>query len=288
MYTYVFSFLFSSLCAVLFFVPVVVSAIEIGPVRQTVVVEPGTQKKIYITIKNTQDYPLRIRLGADAFSVDSVTGAAVFGAKDVARDWVSAEEKYISLLPSQEQRIPFDLHVPANALPGAHYLGLFAQEKPGEGQVGVSARVGSLFFLHVAGEVHEELLEEDFSSSKVLIFNTNVGSRVQVKNIGDIHVVPQGEIRIINRKDEVVGTVLLNTEQQNVYPNQAWYRYVSFDSLSYKDAGPIRIQYTIHYGIANKVASGEVVVWYLPYTLFLPVILILCIFLGVFVFRKTR
>ncbi|MBT4942316.1 MAG: hypothetical protein HON29_04725, partial [Candidatus Magasanikbacteria bacterium] len=61
MYKYLFSFLFSSLCAVLFFVPVVVSAIEIGPVRQTVVVEPGTQKKIYITIKNTQDYPLRIR-----------------------------------------------------------------------------------------------------------------------------------------------------------------------------------------------------------------------------------
>jgi len=288
MYKNLFSFFCASLCFVSFFVPLDVSAIEIGPVRQTVVVEPGTQKKIYITIKNTQDYPLRIRLGVDAFSVDSVTGAAVFGAKDVARDWVSAEEKYISLLPSQEQRIPFDLHVPANALPGAHYLGLFAQEKPGEGQVGVSARVGSLFFLHVAGEVHEELLEEDFSSSKPMLFGKHIHSRVQLKNIGDIHVVPQGEIRIINRKDVVVDKVLLNTEKQNVYPNQVWYRYISFDSLSYKDAGPIRIQYIIHYGIAGKVASGEISMWFLPYTLFLPVVLMLCIFLGVFVFRKTR
>ena len=257
------------------FFPFVVKAIEIGPLRQTVVLEPGTTQEVTVQVTNTASHLRSIRIGVDTFRVDPGTGSAIFGTEGVAKDWITFSDKYITLDAFETKEVVFTARIPRDAVSKAHYVGLFAQEKPGPGQVGVSARVGSLLFLHVAGQVKESVVVEDFSVSAEPLLDTPLEARVQIRNTGDIHIVPQGEIRIINNRDTVIQTLRVNPEKKVVYPGHSWHTYGDFYTLSLWDVGPLRIQYVIRYGLSNKVITGEMVVWFVPYMYILVLLAVL-------------
>ncbi len=117
--------------------------------------------------------------------------------------WIEISAEPITLSAGERREIPFKIVIPKDADPGGHYAGVFFSTMPperetGAAAIGISGKLGSLILLRVAGEVQE--------SGKLLEFNTEGGTRffsskpvkfyARFENQGNVHLKPQGEIKI--------------------------------------------------------------------------------------------
>ena len=263
------------------------AAFTITPLRHTVVLDPGETKELPLFVVNDEQQPLTVSGEVDAFTIDSETGQAVFGAKDEAKNWVKPVSGERTVEPGQHGELEFAITVPKDATPGAHYLGIFAKQSPGPGTVGIGARAGALLFLHVSGSVREELVRDDFSADSRWLFFGSPNIFLQLHNEGTIHVIPQGEIQVVNARDKVVATLPLNSESEAIYPGSKWRQVYHLEKISWTNIGPLTIRLQTQYGITKQVISDEVKVWYVPMVVVGPVVVVV-VLLSFFVVRRTR
>ncbi len=263
------------------------SAFTITPLRHTVVLDPGETKELPLFVINDEQQPLTISGEVDAFTIDSETGQAVFGATDEAADWVKTVGGQLRVEPGKHGELKFIISVPKDAVPGAHYLGTFAKHAAGSGTVGVGARVGALLFLHVSGSVREELVRDDFSVSTQWLFFQPPRVFLQLHNQGTIHTVPEGEIHVVNARDTVIATAPLNPEGEVVYPGNKWRQQYHFGKLPWTSIGPLTVRLQMQYGMTKQVISDQIRVWYLPTVVVGPVLLFVLTF-GFFVVRRLK
>jgi len=243
-----------------------VNALTISPLRHTLVLDRGQSNTIAITITNEEKDKLYIQADIDGFSIDPEKGHAIFNVKDEAINWIKTKEGIIELEPNQTKDILFNISIPEQALPGAHYLGLFAKKTTAEndGVVSIGSRVGSLLFLYVSGEIQESLFRETFKTKKIVNINPNIDVDLQLKNNGNIHVVPTGNLIIKNRKNKVLETKNLNDSQQKILPNNDFIKTFTFDNLNWKDAGKINVDLSLKYGLEEQEIHETISVWFLP------------------------
>ncbi len=123
------------------------------------------------------------------------------------KKWLHYDTKEFSLEPGGEQRIRFTVDVPANAEPGGHYGVIFFRTKPkGSGNIGVSARIGSLILVTIPGNVKKTGEVVDFKIGKLNDKNEVVSRDFfergpldvfyRVKNTGNVHFKPTGRLLI--------------------------------------------------------------------------------------------
>jgi hypothetical protein len=259
-------------------------AISISPVRQSVVLDPGTVETISLTVKNDGAETLDIVGSADPFRIDAQTGRAVFGSTDEAKQWVRFKEGAVSIEPGKETELLFTISVPADATPGGHYLGLFAEQKPADGAtVGVGSRVGSLLFLYVSGPVQEVLTREVFTAGGVWHRSVPVELFLELANAGSIHAIPGGVIRVESMRGRTLAQFPINPDARKVLPGDVWRQTFEIADLSWRDAGPIRATAFIQYGASQKQITDTMRFWFVPLSV-LP-IFVLVVFIGVLVWR---
>ena len=84
----------------------------------------------------------------------------------------------------------------------------------------ISSLLASLILLNVDGEVNENGRIREFSTDKKLYSEPKVDFSVRFENIGNVHIQPQGEIRIFNFWDKDCGVIQINhnTTFGNVLP----------------------------------------------------------------------
>ena len=246
------------------FLPTMVHTITLSPLRQTFVLEPGQTDITSITVTNESEETITILPEIDAYTIDDTTGQAIFGKEDIAIDWIEPTQQNITITSNEEKDIPFRINVPANARPGAHYLALFARQQAGEGLVGIGSRGGSLLFLYVGGEIEESLVRNNFSTKKQWYIAPAIDIQTILQNTGSIHVIPRGEIRITNKKNNHIATLPINPEDRKILPDSTWQQDDIVQNLSWKDAGKIQIEMALQYGLTNKIIVDRVSVWYIP------------------------
>ncbi len=253
-------------CAIFFVFIGQVNALSISPLRHTLVMDRGESNTIAITVTNEEDKTQYIQPDIDGFSIDPEKGYAVFNVKDEAISWIKTKEGIIELEPNQTKDILFNLEIPNDALPGAHYLGLFAKKTntENEGVVSIGSRVGSLLFLYVSGEIQESLFRETFQTKKNININPNIDVNIELKNNGNIHVVPVGNLVIRNRKNKILETKNLNDSQQKIFPNNNFIKTFTFSNLNWKDAGKINIEMSLKYGLQEQEIHENISVWFIP------------------------
>ena len=237
-----------------------VHALAISPLRQTITLDPGNASVLRLDVINNTDTAKEIIGEVDAFVTDEETGAALFGQKDVALDWIQLPQASFSILPGETQVLTFPINVPENASAGSHYLGLFAREIPPSGDVQLSTRVGSLLFAYVGGTLDESLVRETFEFDGSLTQTERTVS-ISMKNTGDIHLAPQGTLVVENWKGEQLHTYSINIDGRNVTPGS---RFVENFVVNKGTIGPVTARATVRYGVNDQEFTVLAKTWIVP------------------------
>lgn len=270
-----------------------VSAVEISPVRQTLIIGPGESGTAKVQVLNDESVSKVYVPEVDAFTIDEKTGAAIFGAQEEAKDWIRAEPSRLELAPGGRGEFTYIVSVPQNAEPLSRYLGLFVKQEPESGQVAVGSRAGSLFFLHIAGPVFEELSEEEFKTDKKVGLSAPVVVETKLRNNGTIHLIPEGTVKLKNSEGEVLHEFGINPEQRKVLPGGVWQAYFDLtEKVLGVEMGKLNVEADVTFGQTKKNIKLNHTFWFIPLPVLgiaLSAILIIIIIVGIgWVYKKKR
>lgn len=174
---------------------------SVEPAILRISVERGGQFRSFFSLSNTGDAPLTVNaLVADFVPIDSSGGVkkmeGVPGADDPVRasGWYSLPEGPIVVPANQKLRVPFSISVPDDANPGGKSVVIELETVGGSAR----ERMNMLNFLTVPGDAKEVLNILSFSRDAVITADAHGVFQVELKNDGDTHLRPEGEVVVRN------------------------------------------------------------------------------------------
>lgn len=290
----------STLCAtvsvfvLLFFVlPSAVKAITLSPPILDLNAAPGETITSAVILENEGLETIVLKSEIEAFAPSSRPGEPEFyTSKEGLVSWIRVGEELVSLPKGASKKIMLTISPPEDAKPGSYYAALFWRQGGNDVQdsgAAVSSRVGTLIFLRVEGTVIEKLEIESFYSPKKIFSNPPVVLETKVKNSGDVHLVPKGEIIIRSFSGRQVAVLPWNEAGVRLLPGTE--RIISSnwnpDSLREFITKGLWLRYTAtarySYGSPVKEISDFAVFWFLPWK---KILIILAIAVLVIVFAR--
>lgn len=253
--------------------------LTVSPPLREITLQPGDTYSDTIRLTNpTQNlvelYPKTMNFEARGEGGDpSFYEADETSHKYALAKWISYEQPKLALTPQQVAEFKYQIKVPLGAEPGGHYGVLFFATNPpekaeGASQVAIASMVGSLVLVRIPGDIREEGLLEKFSTEKKLYVSTPVVFNALIKNIGNIHFKPEGEIKIKNFWGGEVDKVIFNEEKGNVLPDSARKfeeKWTPATEPFYKQPiGRFTGNLNLNYGEDDKMLAGSVSFWVIP------------------------
>ena len=186
--------------------------------------------------------------------------------------WISFYTPKVALLPEQVVEFKFRIKVPEDAEPGGHYGIVFLGTKPPEdkdqkSQVALSSMVGSLLLVRIPGDVREETSIEEFSAPW-FFFTPPVDFNIFLRNTGNIHVRPQGEVSITDWRGQDIDRLDINPKKGSILPESRRKFDVSWTpniSPFWKiPLGKFHATLKITYGQSSKTISQPIAFWVIP------------------------
>ncbi len=282
---------------------------RVSPTRTDLVVEKGQSRTFTVSLENITSSPITARAIINDFLANpNEQGGASIVLDETAAPLKSSLRSYMQmpsdvLLDSKERKeFKFTISIPQDARAGGYYGVIrFVPITPdaGDGNVGLTASVGSLVLVEVPGEVNRKLELEEFGIARTgkgsggrLLTSGPVTAVVRLKNSGDIHLRPYGTVNLRNSKGEEIATQELNQTDQpsNVMPDS-----VRRFEVAFKDPAKMFGKYTIEMSAAYEQGSGNIItakktfyvypVWFLGVVLFGTLVVITLVYV---VARKIR
>ena len=205
------------------------------------------------------------------------------------KDYISFPESSFNLDLGDRARIPVTISIPADAEPGGYYGGVLVSTIKQEGsddenssaRSPIIARIGTLFFITVPGEVTKSgaLTDVHVVGDSLWYESGPVTFNVSYENTGSVHLNPYGEIRIANLFGEEVGFVEL--EPWFVLPKSLRSRDISWNREML--FGRYTATVSINRGYDDIVDTATVTFYVLPWKIVLGTFVV--IFLVLFTFR---
>lgn len=212
---------------------------------------PGSVVTTDLRIKNGSPYPERLRVSLmkfTAFGEEGKPGIQERGPEDDYFDWVSFSKPAFTAPPDQWVTLQMTIKVPKNAAFGYYFAAVFSRDgqpaKAGNGKNVVLGSSAALVLLDVSapGAVREAAITA-FSADKRVYEFLPASFSVKIKNSGNIHLIPGGNI-YIKRGDSVVATLPVNSGNGNVLPGSN-----RIFTTAWRDGFPV---------YADKEAGGRV------------------------------
>jgi hypothetical protein len=213
-----------------------------SPLPINLKVMPGSSVSTPLKIKNdgTQDENLKAVLMK--FKADPTTGATLLSereATDQYFDWVTFSEPTFTLKPNEWKTITATFNVPATAAFDYYYSIVFfradQQVKAGDRQTVLNGGTATMVLLtaEVPG-AKKELQLEQFSVEKNIFEFLPVNFSIKIRNTGNVHVIPHGNIFINDGGQKDVAILNVNDTQGSILPDSPR----SFQS-NWKDGFPV-------------------------------------------------
>lgn len=207
---------------------------RISPVRNDITIEKGTSRTLTIMVENPSNLPLK----AKAVINDFIASATESGEPQLLLDGNDAPSHSLrklvqavpvtDLAPNERKEVKVTIVVPVNAAAGGYYGAvrfLPADTKSGA-NVALTASVGSIFLVNVPGNIKEHLELVQFSAAsngiaRSVITSGQVSIITRLRNDGDTHEKPFGNIQVKNSKGKVVAEQEINNiePKSNVLPS---------------------------------------------------------------------
>ncbi len=227
-------------------------------------ISPGQLWKSTVKVVNNNSEEITVYVKAVDFKGNGENGTVTFieaeGTPDEAdyllSRWINLPEESIKIDPGKSYEVPFIVAVPESASPGGHYAAILIGTKPPEGKVSgasikVSSLISTLVMLNVSGDINENGQIREFSTDKSVYGQGEVNFKVRFENLGNVHVQPQGEIRVFDMWSKNISGIKINhsTEFGNVLPGDI--RNWEFDwkeDIGLLDMGRYRAELILTYG----------------------------------------
>ena len=293
--TYIFlknNFIIRALSFAMIFLPSLAMAqgglsFSVSPTIYDMTANPGQVWQSTVRIINPNPYDLTLSVTPNNFIPKDEDGVPQFvplleptETKETFAEWIQIEPE-ITIKAEQTLELPFLIKVPEEAVPGGHYAALMISTKPAKpqsnGQVQTSQVISALVFLRVTGDITEQATIRSFRSANYFLSKPEARFDIRVENKGNIHLQPQGEIKIYNMWGKERGVIPINQQTMlgNVLPKSV--RKFSFNwssEWSISDIGRYTAKVTLAYGKEERqFLSSDTAFWIIPWKILLTLML---------------
>lgn len=266
-------------------------SLTVTPTIFEMTANPTQEWKSSVRVINPNPYEITVYADVVNFVSDGESGQGKFvpliegeSHGQTIAEWVSITADPIVIAAEQTAVVPFSMAVPDGAPPGGHFAALLIGTKPpaeseGESQVITSQIITSLIFLRVTGDVVESGDIRSFRTSKSLLDKPEATFELRFENKGNVHILPQGDIKILNMWGQERGLLPINQKTMfgNVLPNSIRkYSFTWSGQWSLADIGRYTAVAALAYGDdSRQFASSETSFWVIPWKIMGAVLLAL-------------
>lgn len=267
----------------------------VEPAILRVSVERGGQFRSFFTLSNSGDGAITL----DLLVADFVPEGGAGGVKKMegipdkddpvrASGWFSVPDGPLVVPPHQKLRVPFSISVPSDANPGGRSVVLELETREGSAR----ERMNMLNFVTVPGDAKEQLTILSFARDAIMTADAHGVFALELKNDGDTHLRPEGEVVVRNMLGVERGRYALNglLAPGTIIPKAK--RSVEYNwagSLSAFDFGLWNARIELHYGEGDANSVGDRTFFLvLPWRALLLIIFILGGSIKFFMYAVTR
>lgn len=208
-----------------------------------------------------------------------------------ASKWVSVEEEMLTLEPNKNIKLKYTITVPDDVTNGEYNVEIFLISENSTQQSGTAAfanlAAGTPFLIQIGDEFVEnaELLkfisDQKFYEKNYVIFST------RIKNIGDTHINPRGEIIIENIFRQEVARIPFNKNSQSLLREtvgdyeDSWKQSGYLSPNNTLAIGPLKANLIVTYRSFNPgfaVLTSQTTFWVIPWKIILIIIAIIVLY----------
>ncbi len=259
--------------------------LEISPAYYELNAEAGRTYSLDLKLKNVTPSDVIYSSSVNDFVSANETGAPSIVEKSTLPatasiiSWIPALDK-IKVKSQQRVAISAQINVPANAEPGGHYGVLrFYGDAPNLDSTGVGINVstGVLILVRVAGDITEKASLASFYTSlngkqSWFFENSPITFVTRIRNEGNIHVKPIGNIEIHDMFGNLVKSLEVGDTKSNVLPDGIRRYDVQYDNGWM--FGKYTANLALGYGMTGQAITATTDFWVIPYKLILAAIFI--------------
>jgi len=257
----------------------VTQGLQVHPDNFDLTIQPGvpTTQTVYLVNRTSQNVSIKVNLRN--FTALGEEGAPNITSEDTTYSlakWITVSPQTVTIAPQDEQKFTFTINAPFNAEPGGHYGALVFATVPASnlnktGAV-LSQQVVSLVLARVPGNVTQNAMTESFTTNKNFYEFGPVTFEARVKNEGQVHIQPLGQVLVKGTFGDVY---TVNLQPYNVLPGSV--RKIPIVLTNKLLIGKYTAQLIAAYGDKNQQLTGSTEFYAFPvrYGLIVLVVLIL-------------
>lgn len=198
-----------------------------SPLPINLKVAPGSTVSAPIKIKNDGTQTENLKVSLMKFKADPFTGAAQLMERestDSYFDWVTFSDQTFSLPSNEWKTITATFNVPQTAAFDYYYAIVFfradQQTNSGNNQTVLNGGTATMVLLTAdVPNAKKELQIDKFTINKSIFEFLPAIFAVKIKNTGDVHVIPHGNIFISSSSQKDVAVLNVNETRGSILPN---------------------------------------------------------------------
>ncbi len=199
--------------------------LTLSPIYLNITTDPNTEVKSEFKVTNNNNVKEFISLSLIKFRADA-SGANIspidIDETDEFVKWITFSEDQFELQANETKKINFTINVPNNAALGYYYgirVGRLKEKSPNSRETVITgSAILSLLMEVRSPNAKKELNILDFSTTAPVYEYLPAEFNVRVRNTGNIHVVPFGDIFIDQGEKKDVGVIHANAGRGNILP----------------------------------------------------------------------
>ncbi len=204
-------------------------SIGTAPTSETLNLQPGDKYHGEIVIWNLSDTTTTYDVLVTGFrQIENQPGTAIFlseaeEAKNLysAASWVKVDRKVIELVPNRNEKIYYDIVVPKDATKGEYNVIIAFKSQTENQQIIGTGTVSTLasgtpILIKIGKDFVENAELLSFTTDKNFYEFPNVVFTTRIKNLGDTHISPIGEIVLTNIFDKEIARIPFNENTQSL------------------------------------------------------------------------
>jgi hypothetical protein len=205
------------------------SYLTTSPISVDLTIKPGQTQSTTLSVQNDSSVPETISVKLDKFAANGNFGAATITPPDVTDpsvQWVHFSKTTFVAQPGIWTTITMTISLPNYASLGYYYAVVFIPKSAQISQsLGDQIKGSNAIFVLLdtsSSNEAKQLSLTDFSSLSGLYQFLPATFNILVKNTGNIHLIPQGDIYISRTPNgKVIDTLDINSGLGNVLPNSS-------------------------------------------------------------------
>lgn len=206
-----------------------------------------------------------------------------------AASWIGVNPTTFTVSPGERKELSFFVQVPPDARPGGHYAAAVYTPINEAGVRGsgatVTTQLGTLFSIDVAGPITERAEVVKFQAVNKFQEYGPVKIQTEVKNFGDLHIRPNGNLKVVSTRGRVE---IQGIQTTNIFPGSSRiYENTVGKKLM---VGRYEAKLLASYGRDNNIPLvATMYFWVFPWRVALVVLLaIATVILGFMLWKKRK